>query len=66
VEKNLKNNKNSTVTVRNMELVAFVSCLASRRFHFALVGVLYDGRRYGVSGILCRVVRLEMELVKWD
>jgi hypothetical protein len=49
-----------------MELVAFVSCLAIRRFHFALVGVLYDGRRYGVSGILCRVVRLEMELVKWD
>jgi hypothetical protein len=49
-----------------MELVAFVSCLAIRIFHFTLVGVLYDGRRYGVSGILCRVVRLGMELVKWD
>jgi hypothetical protein len=49
-----------------MELVAFVSWLAIRRFFFALLGVLYDGRRYGVSGILCRVVRLEMELVKWD
>jgi hypothetical protein len=42
--------------------VAFVSCLAIRRLHFGLVGVLYDGRRYGVSGILYRVVRFEMEL----
>jgi hypothetical protein len=50
----------------SMDLVTFVSCNAIRRFHFALVGVLYDGRRFGVSGILCRVVRLEMELVKWD
>jgi len=45
-----------------MALVAFESSNAIRRFHFALVGALYDGRRYDGSGILYRVVRFEMEL----
>jgi len=45
-----------------MALMAFVSGLAIRRFHFALVGALYDGKRYDGSGILYRVVRFEMGL----
>jgi len=40
----------------------FSGCLVIRRFRFALVGALYDERRYEGSGILSRVVRIEMEL----
>jgi hypothetical protein len=42
--------------------VFFLGSNGIRKFYFALVGVLYDERRYGVSGILCRVVRIEMDL----
>jgi hypothetical protein len=45
-------------------LLAFESSNSVRRFHFALVGALYDGRRYDGSGILYRVVRFEVELDK--
>jgi len=41
-----------------MALVAFESSNAIRRFYFALVGALYDGRQYEGSGILYRVVDL--------
>jgi len=46
-----------------MDLVAFVSCLAIRRFHFALVGALYDGGDMMVV-VFCIVVRFEMKLDK--
>jgi hypothetical protein len=43
-----------------MDLVTFVSLNAIRRFHFALVDALDDGKRNDGSGILYRVVRFEI------
>jgi len=44
----------------NMDLVTLVSWSATRRFHYALVDALDDGKRYDGSGILCRVVRFDI------